>query len=143
MGQCTGRQVLGYAGPPFQDTHSGSSTPAAVPVRPTQPCSPGLHLCLPACLPCLPACLPTGSLQQLAGLFRSCAAIAPAAADWLLGVGLSWSVTCHVDLPQGFEGAGVSLLKAAVLSGPELAGDTLRKVVQQLVAGEQQQQLTD
>jgi hypothetical protein len=43
-----------------------------------------------------------------------------------------------VDLPQGFEGAGVSLLKAAVLSGPQLAGHTLQQVLQQLIAGEQQ-----
>lgn len=40
------------------------------------------------------------SLGQLSALYQGLLANAAGAADWLLGVGLTWASTCHVDLPQ-------------------------------------------
>ncbi|KAF6266112.1 hypothetical protein COO60DRAFT_643902 [Scenedesmus sp. NREL 46B-D3] len=77
------------------------------------------------------------SLQDLSQLLVGLASTCSDAAAWLLGVGLMWASTCHLDMgEQGswFNEAGVWLLKAAVVASPRLAGQSLSSVVQQLTA---------
>jgi hypothetical protein len=83
-------------------------------------------------------CHPFRSLQELSQLFIGLASSCSDAAGWLLGVGLTWATTCHLDMGQEgswFSEAGVWLLKAAVVASPQLAGNALAKVLQQLTAG--------
>jgi hypothetical protein len=78
------------------------------------------------------------SLQEISLLFTGLAASCSDAAEWLLGVGLTWATTCHLDMDQDaahFTEAGVWLLKAAVVASAQLAGQGLDRVLQQLTAG--------
>ncbi|WIA16145.1 hypothetical protein OEZ85_012861 [Tetradesmus obliquus] len=77
------------------------------------------------------------SLQELSHLLLGLAICCSDAAGWLLGVGLCWATTCHLDMGQQgswFNEAGLWLLKAAVLASPRLAGEALERVLQQLTA---------
>jgi hypothetical protein len=80
------------------------------------------------------------SLQELSQLLLGLASLCRDAAEWLLGVGLTWATTCHLDMGQEgalFTEAGVWLLKAAAVASPQLAGQALASVLQHLTAGEQ------